>query len=82
MREHSSRLKAPYNAGNGASTCTYKVKEVSSMLVCAEEQKNDQPKADQELQQLPCAVTPRVTPATSPCLTLSTRTEHTVKSGQ
>lgn len=60
----------------------YKVKEVSSMLVCAEEQKNDQPKADQELQQLPCAVTPRVTPATSPCLTLSTRTEHTVKSGQ
>lgn len=28
----------------------YKVKEVSSMLVCAEEQKNDQPNADQELQ--------------------------------
>lgn len=40
----------------------YKVKEVSSMLVCAEEQKNDQPNADQELQQPPCAVTQRVTP--------------------
>jgi len=30
----------------------YEVKEVSSMLVCAEEQKNDQPNADQELQPL------------------------------
>ena len=35
-----------------------------------------------QLQQPPCAVTWKVTPATSPCLTLSTSTEPTVKSEQ